>query len=76
MFRSIIFPLALTFGVLVGLSSAGLARSPGARASTSSQDTQPSQQQQKSVVKHRDATAPGPRGGVYHRTGTWSGHPY
>jgi hypothetical protein len=76
MLKSIIFPLALTLGVLIGLSSAGLARSPGARASTSSQDTQAAQQQKKSVVKHRDVTAPGPRGDVYHRTGTWSGHPY
>ncbi len=27
------------------------------------------------VVVHRGATAVGPRGGVYHRGGTWAGHP-
>ena len=30
----------------------------------------------KVVVVHRGATAVGPRGGVYHRGGTWAGHPY
>ena len=70
MFRSIIFPLALTLGVLIGLSSAGLGHSPGVRVSASSQDIQASRQQQKSVVKHR-----GPRGSVYHKTGNWLRHP-
>ncbi len=27
-------------------------------------------------VVHRGVTAVGPRGGVYHRGGTWAGHPY
>ena len=30
----------------------------------------------KVVVVHRGVTAVGPRGGVYHRGGTWAGHPY
>ncbi len=30
----------------------------------------------KVVVVHREVTAVGPRGGVYHRGGTWAGHPY
>jgi hypothetical protein len=30
----------------------------------------------KVVVYHRGVTAVGPRGGVYHRGGTWAGHPY
>ena len=29
----------------------------------------------KVVMVHRGATAVGPRGGVYHRGGTWGGHP-
>ena len=29
-----------------------------------------------SVVVHRGMTAVGPHGGVYHRGGTWAGHPY
>jgi hypothetical protein len=30
----------------------------------------------KAYVVHRGVTAVGPRGGVYHRGGTWAGHPY
>ena len=30
----------------------------------------------KVVVYHRGVTAVGPRGGVYHRGGTWAGRPY
>ena len=30
----------------------------------------------KAYVVHRGMTAVGPHGGVYHRGGTWAGHPY
>ena len=30
----------------------------------------------KAYVVHRGVTAVGPHGGVYHRGGTWAGHPY